>query len=68
MSDDDLTSAEVLAKNNSVRSLPWRPHEGPPIWTPEKALEAFHKREGALSRTVMTEEQRAEYVGDGKSS
>jgi hypothetical protein len=61
------TSADILARNNSLVTLPWRPHEGPPNWTPEAALAAYRaKRSDALARTVMTEEQRADYVGDGK--
>lgn len=49
----------------------WWPHEGPPINTPERALrlyrEALEARgSNALTRTVMTDEQRAEFIGDSK--
>ena len=49
--------------------LSWEPHEGPPHMTPTEALRLYHeKRSNALARTVMTDEQRAEFVGDSKPS
>lgn len=51
------------------RCLSWRAHEGEPHMTPEKALRLYReKRSDALSRTVMTDEQRMNFVGDAKPS
>lgn len=49
------------------RCLPWAPHEGPPHTLPGEALRLFReKRSEALLRTVMTDEQRDNFVGDAK--
>lgn len=60
-------------KNTPACGVPWKPHEGPPICTPAKALELYRaslaaRGSNALCRTILTDEQREEFVGDAKSS
>lgn len=65
----EYEEAEQRIRAPDNRALPWSPHEGLPIMTPDRALELYReKRSEALSRTVMTDEQRAEFVGDSKAS
>lgn len=50
-------------------SLPWSPHEGEPHMWPERALQLYRDhRSELLARGIMTEEQRANYIGDSKPS
>lgn len=68
MTEEEEWERDLRARLKSDVSLPWKPHEGEPHMTPEKALRLYReKRSEALSRTVMTEEQRAEFVGDSRS-
>jgi hypothetical protein len=60
---------EPVPQYNNCISLPWAPHEGEPRMNPRLALEIYRARQSdALSRTVMTDEQRENYVGDSKAS
>jgi hypothetical protein len=59
----------MIEEKPPTLSLPWKPHEGAPHMTPSEALRLYHeKRSDALCRTVMTDEQRANFVGDAKPS
>ena len=55
-----------------LKSLPWKPHEGPPLWTPKDAIEAYRAslalRASTLVSNEMTDEQRANFAGDAKPS
>lgn len=68
LAEYDAETQRILPPGDFTnRSLPWVPHEGEPINTPQRALELYYeKRSGALARTVMTDEQRANFVGDAK--
>jgi len=67
VTEDEAFTKALYERLKTSLSLPWEPHEGPPHMTPDEALRLYReKRSEALSRTVMTEEQRANFVGDAK--
>jgi hypothetical protein len=71
---DELTVARVKLKTyedaeqaiieHKLVSLPWEPHQGPPSMNATEALKLH--RSARLSRGVMTDEERAAFVGDAK--
>lgn len=65
LAEYDAETQRIRPPDN--RCLAWKPHEGAPLYTPAEALRLFReKRSAALTRTTMTDEQRAEFVGDAK--
>jgi len=67
--EEEFTRNLYARTKNPTFCLPWSPHEGPPNMTPEVALRLFREnRSDVLSRTVMTDEQRENFVGDARPS